>query len=113
MLNRPLRADSVFLDATVGLEGMRPVVSSGLYGTVNPILARYWRGLFGTRVDGHIHSSPDVRADWHQFGGLLAQVISGVGQDVATNSRGLLRLVQVQDAQRIGVECEFLNGTAR
>jgi hypothetical protein len=81
----PISADSVFLDAAVGSEGMRWVVSSGRYGTVNPISARYWRGLCDTKVDCHIHDHPNCESDWLQFGRLIAQVVSGVAQDIATN----------------------------
>ena len=74
---------------------------------------RSWHGT------GEASSTPELTAtstpaqtfesDWHQFGGLLAQVFSGVGQDIATNPAKQGQVVaKVRDAQRItGVKVIF------
>ena len=64
---------------------------------------RSWHGT------GEASSTPELTAtstpaqtfesDWHQFGGLLAQVFSGVGQDIATNPA---KLVDRSPDRRLG-----------
>jgi len=111
MLHRSLSSDSVFLDAAVGPESMR---LGGFEWTVRVGQPTVAPATADAPSAPELTTTPTLaqtfESDWYQFGVLLAQVFSGVGQDVVTTPARQGEIVaRVRDAQKItGVERDLL-----
>jgi serine/threonine protein kinase len=111
MLHRALTSDAIYLDAAVGPETLR---LGGFEWTVRvgqPALGQSSSDL-PTAPEQFAGSAlaQTFESDWYQFGTVLAQIFSGVSQDIAVDpSRHDDLTARVSDNQKItGVERDLL-----